>query len=53
MRVDFTNLDEARSKDHYPILDLNSIVNTTTRQALLSFMEVFSGYNQILMHEAN
>lgn len=51
MCVDFTNLNEACPKDHYPVLDLNYMVNAIARHALLSFIDSFLGYNQIPVHE--
>ena len=53
MCVDFTNLNRACSKDSYPLLQIDNLVDSTTRHELLSFMDVFSGYNQIIMEETN
>ena len=51
MCVDFTDLNKACPKDSYPLPRVNVLVNSTTRHQLLSFMDAFSGYNQIRMHE--
>ena len=51
MCVDFTDLNKACLKDSYPLLRVNVLVDSTARHQLLSFMDAFSGYNQIRMHE--
>ena len=49
--VDFTDLNKACPKDSYPLPRVNVLVDSTTRHQLLSFIDAFSGYNQIRMHE--
>ena len=51
MCVDFTDLNRACSKDSYPLPQIDTMVDSTTRHELLSFMDAFSGYNQIKMKE--
>ena len=51
MCVDFTDLNRACPKDSYPLLRIDTLVNSTARHELLSFMDAFSGYNQIKMKE--
>ena len=51
MCVDFTNLNKACPKDIYPLPRVDVLVDSTARHQLLSFMDAFSGYNQIRMHE--
>ena len=51
MFVDFTNLNKACPKDNYPLPRVDVLVDSTARHQLLSFMEAFSGYNQIRMYE--
>ena len=51
MCVDFTDLNKACPKDSYPLPRVDVLVNSTARHQLLSFMDAFSGYNQIRMHE--
>ena len=51
MCVDFTDLNKACPKDSYPLLRVNVLVDSTARHQLLSFMDAFSGYNQIRMCE--
>jgi hypothetical protein len=50
MCVDFTDLNEACSKDSFPLLRIDALVNSTSGYEMLSFMDAFSSYNQILMH---
>ena len=45
MRVDFMDLNKACPKDSYPLPRINILVDSTARHQLLSFMDVFSGYN--------
>ena len=51
MCVDFTNLNRACPKDNYPLPRIDIMVDSTVRHELLSFMDAFSGYNQIKMEE--
>ena len=51
MCVDFTNLNRACPKDNYPLPQIDTLVDSTARHELLSFMDTFSGYNQIKMNE--
>ena len=45
--IDFTNLKEVCPKDSFPLPHIDQTVDATSRHKMLSFMEVFSGYNQI------
>ena len=49
--VDFTDLNRVCPKDSYPLPQIDTLVDSTARHELLSFMDVFSGYNQIKMKE--
>ena len=51
--IDFTDLNKACPKDYYPILWIDLLVDATTSHALLSFMDAYSGYNQIHMYPAD
>ena len=53
MCVDFTNLKKACPKDSYLLPRVDVLVDSTTQHQLLSFMDAFSGYNQIWMDEAD
>lgn len=47
MCVDFTNLNLASSKDSYPLPSIDILVDRSTGNKILSFMDVHSGYNQV------
>ena len=49
--VDFTDLNKACPKDSYPLPQIDTLVDLTARQRLISFMDAFSRYNQIKMNE--
>ena len=53
MCVDFTDLNKACPKDSYPLPRIDTLVDSTARHQLLSFMDAFSGYNQIRMDESD
>ena len=53
MCVDFTDLNKACPKDSYPLPRIDQLVDSTAGHQLLCFMDVFSGYNQIKMDEAD
>ena len=45
MCVDFTDLNKACPKDSYPLQQIDQLVDSTAGRQLLSFMDVFLGYN--------
>jgi len=49
--VDYTDLNRACPKDSYPLPHIDRLVKATVDNELLSFMDAFSGYNQIVMHK--
>ena len=51
MCVDFTDLNKACLKDSFPLPRIDQLVDSTARYRLLTFMDAFSGYNQIKMVE--
>ncbi|KAL5581058.1 hypothetical protein UlMin_013500 [Ulmus minor] len=51
--VDFTDLNRACPKDSFPLPRIDQLVDATTGHELLSFMDAYSGYNQIRMHEGD
>ena len=51
MCIDFTDLNRACPKDSYPLPRIDTLVDSTARHELLSFMDAFSGYNLIKMKE--
>ncbi|XP_074346922.1 uncharacterized protein LOC141685734 [Apium graveolens] len=48
--VDFTDLNKACPKDNFPLPRIDQLVDVTAGHALLSFMDAYSGYNQIPMY---
>ena len=48
--IDFTNFNKACPKDSFPLPHIDRLVEATAGHELLSFMDAFSGYNQILMN---
>ena len=53
MCVDFMDPNKACPKNSYPLPRINTLVDSTARNQLLSFMDTFSSYNQIKMEEAD
>ena len=51
MCVDFTDLNKVCLKDSYPLLRIDTLVDSMARHQLLIFMDAFLGYNQIKMNE--
>ena len=47
--IDFTDVNRACLKDSFPLPRIDLIVDATAGHELVSFMEAFSGYNQISM----
>ena len=47
--IDFIDINKVCPKDSFPLSWINLIVDATAGQELLSFMDAFSGYNQISM----
>ena len=47
--VDFRDLNKVSPKDDFPLPHIDMLVDSTTGHLMLSFMDGFSGYNQILM----
>ena len=47
--VDFSGLNKASPKYDFPLPHSDLLVDSTAGHSMLSFMDGFSGYNQILM----
>ena len=47
--IDVTDVNRACPKDSFPLPRIDLIVDATAGHELLSFMDAFSGYNQIKM----
>ncbi|KAM1980956.1 hypothetical protein ACFX15_037513 [Malus domestica] len=50
MCVDYTNLNKGCPKDSFPLPLVDRLINFTAGCELLSFMDAYSGYNQIFMN---
>ena len=51
MCVDFTDLNKTCPKESFPLPRIDQLVDSIVRHKLLTFMDVFLGYNQIKMAE--
>ena len=47
--MDFRNLNKACLKDEFPLLNIDLLVDSAARSSIFSFMDRYSGYNQICM----
>jgi len=50
MCVDYRNINSACSKDTYPLPNIDRQVDGAANHKILSFLDAYSGYNQISMH---
>ena len=48
--IDFTNLNEACHIDNFPLPMIDQLEEATVGHDLLSFMDSYSGYNQIILY---
>jgi len=53
MCVDFTDLNKACPKDCFTLPRIDQLVDLTSGHEVLSFMDAFSGYNQIYMAKSD
>ena len=51
MCVDYSGLNKASPKDHFPLPRIDQIVDSTSGCEILSFLHANSGYHQIMMKE--
>ena len=51
--IDFTDLNKACPKDSFPLPRIDQLVDGTAGHQLLSFMDAYSGYNQIPMEPSD
>ena len=49
MCIDYTDLNRAFSKDAFPLPNIDMLVDNSVGYKILSFMDAYSGYNQISM----
>ena len=47
--VDFTDLNKAYPKDHFPMPRIDLLVDATVGHPQMSFLDAFQGYHQILL----
>jgi len=50
MCVDCTDFNKACPKDSYQLPNIDALVYNASGCRLLSFLDAFSGYNQIMIH---
>ena len=48
--IDFRNLNKASQKDNFPLPTTEKILQSVAGSELMSFLNGFSGYNQIMVH---
>jgi hypothetical protein len=53
MCVDYTNLNKACPKDPFPLTRIDQIVDSTSGCEVLSFLDAYSGYHQIMTKESD
>jgi hypothetical protein len=53
MCVDFTDPNKACPKDSFPLPRIDQLIDSTAGHKILTFMDAFSGYNQIVMDESD
>jgi len=53
MCTKYTNLNKAYPKGVYPLPSIDKLVDDASGFQLLSFLDAYSGYNQIRMHPPN
>lgn len=53
MCVDFTDLNKSCPKDRYLLPHIDTLIDVASGFCLLSFMDAYSGYNQIWMSLAD
>ena len=51
MCVDYRDLTEASLKDNFPLPYIDTLIDNTATNMFFSFMDGFSGYNQIKIAE--
>nr|KYP46003.1 Retrovirus-related Pol polyprotein from transposon 17.6 [Cajanus cajan] len=49
MCIDYRKLNQATRKDHYPFSFMDQMLERLARQAFYYFLDVYSGYNQIVV----
>ena len=53
MCSDYTDLNKACPNDSYPLLSIDRLVDGASGQAMMSFLDAYSGYNHIQMYKSD
>ena len=53
MCIDYTGLNRACPKDHFPLPRIDQIIDSTSGCEILSFLDAYSGYHQIMMKDSD
>ena len=53
MCIDYTGLNKACPKDHFPLPRIDQIVDSTSGCESLSFLDAYLGYHHIAMKESD
>ena len=53
MCIDYTGLNKACPKYHFPLPRIDQIIDSTSGYEILSFLDDYSGYHQIAMKESD
>ena len=53
MRIDYTSLNKACPKDPFALPRIDQVIDSTVGCHLLSFLDCYSGYNQIWLNPAD
>ncbi len=48
--VDFRNLNKCSKKDNYPLPNMEHLLQKVSEAKVMSFLDEFSGYNQVVVH---
>ena len=48
--VDFRNLNKCSKKDNYPLPKMEHLLEKVSGASVMSFLDGFSGYNQVVVH---
>jgi hypothetical protein len=51
MCIDFRNLNQDSLEDNYPLPNMEYLLQRVTRVEMMSMIDGFSGYNQVLVKE--
>ena len=49
--MDFRNLNRASEKDNYPVPSLYEVIQVVSGSQMMSFLDGYSRYNQVMVEE--